>query len=68
MPMVRVSWYAGRTLEQKRQVAEAITRALMEHGGASRSGTQVVFEDVPKENWITGGVPELEKAGAAAGE
>jgi len=68
MPMVRVSWYAGRTLEQKRQVAEAITRALMEHAGASRSGTQVVFEDVPKENWVTGGVPELEKVGAGAGE
>ena len=68
MPMVRVSWYEGRTTEQKRQVAEAITRALMEHGGASRGGTHVVFEDVPKQNWITGGVPDLSMSRAEAGE
>ena len=64
MPMVRVSWYEGRTNEQKQQVAEAITRALMEYGNASRAGVHVVFEDVPKTNWVIGGVPEMAKAPA----
>ena len=54
MPFVEVKWYAGRTLEQKQQVAEAIADA-MEEIGIPAGVTHVVFQDVPKEDWMVPG-------------
>jgi 4-oxalocrotonate tautomerase len=58
MPFVRVTLYEGRSTEKKRQIAEAITTALVTIGGTTREACQVVFEDVAKEDWVTGGAPE----------
>jgi 4-oxalocrotonate tautomerase len=64
MPFVRVTLYQGRSTEKKRQIAEAITEALVTIGGTTREACQVVFEDVAKEDWVTGGAPEF--SGSAA--
>jgi 4-oxalocrotonate tautomerase len=62
MPFVRVTLFEGRSTEKKRKIAEAITEALITIGGTTREACQVVFEDVAKEDWVTGGAPEFSAA------
>jgi 4-oxalocrotonate tautomerase len=47
--------WPGRSHEQKRQLAKAITDAVVEIGKAPAEATFVIFEDVPKENWAQAG-------------
>jgi phenylpyruvate tautomerase PptA (4-oxalocrotonate tautomerase family) len=54
MPFVEVKWHKGRTAEDKHQVAEAIAKA-MEDIGVPRGVTHVVFEDIPREDWMIPG-------------
>tara|TARA_B100001971_G_C17832085_1_gene354275 strand:+ start:298 stop:525 length:228 start_codon:yes stop_codon:yes gene_type:complete len=56
MPMVKVTWLEGRTAEQKKQIALAITDAMTEIGNAFRDRVDVVFEDISMNQWSTGGV------------
>jgi 4-oxalocrotonate tautomerase len=58
MPVVRVSFYEGRSVEKKRRIAEAITEALVTIGGSTRSGVNIIFENVAKEDFVIGGAPE----------
>jgi 4-oxalocrotonate tautomerase len=46
----------GRTREQKRDAAKAITNALVEHCGAKRESVVVVFQDIPRDSWAREGV------------
>ena len=59
MPVVRVSFYEGRSKEKKREIAERITEALVSIGGSKRQGVHVIFENVPKEDWVIGGAEEF---------
>jgi 4-oxalocrotonate tautomerase len=61
MPVVRVSFYEGRSPEQKRQIAERITDALVTIGGSKREAVQVIFDDIAKQDWVIGGAPEYAK-------
>jgi 4-oxalocrotonate tautomerase len=63
MPVVRVSFYEGRSKEKKRQIAEVITEALVTIAGSKREGVHVMFENVPREDWVIGGAPEYTKSG-----
>ena len=58
MPVVRIAFYQGRSVEKKRAIAEAVTDALVRIGGSTRSGVHVIFENVAKEDWVIGGAPE----------
>lgn len=58
MPVVRISFYQGRSVEKKRAIAEAVTDALVRIGGSSRAAVNVIFENVAKEDWVIGGAPE----------
>jgi len=58
MPVVRISFYQGRSVEKKRAIAEAVTDALVHIGGSTRSAVNVIFENVAKEDWVIGGAPE----------
>ncbi|MHB2268206.1 tautomerase family protein [Aliihoeflea sp. PC F10.4] len=55
MPHIRISMTAGRTDDQKSELAEIITDAMVRVVGATPRGTIVIFEDVPKQNWSTAG-------------
>jgi 4-oxalocrotonate tautomerase len=55
MPHVTIELLAGRTEEQKAAVARAVTEALQAHAGAAPASTSIVFRDVAKENWASGG-------------
>ncbi|MBI3953819.1 MAG: 2-hydroxymuconate tautomerase family protein [Chloroflexi bacterium] len=62
MPVVRIQMYAGRTKEQKAELAKAITEAVVRIAKAPPEQTWVVFEDVPRENWAIAGVLASERS------
>ena len=62
MPVVRVSFYEGRTREQKREIAEVITDALVRIAGSNRAAVNVLFDNHAKEDWVIGGAPEYAKS------
>lgn len=55
MPYVRIEITAGRTEDQKAELAAAVTEAMERIIGSKPASTFVVFEDVPAENWAIGG-------------
>jgi 4-oxalocrotonate tautomerase len=56
MPIVRVEMWSGRTKSQKAELARVITEAMVTIAHTTPEATIVIFEDVAKENWATGGV------------
>jgi|KNS7250_AmetaT_FD_contig_21_987847_length_367_multi_4_in_0_out_0_1 4-oxalocrotonate tautomerase len=56
MPTVHIEWFAGRTQEQKEDLAAAITDAVSRIAKVPADATNIVFTDVDKSNWAKGGV------------
>lgn len=56
MPTIKVELLEGRTEEQKRSFAKAITEAAVKELNSEPQHIDVVFLEVPKKNWCTGGV------------
>ena len=61
MPVVRVSFYEGRSPGQKREIAEVITDALVRIAGSKRAAVNVLFDNHTKDDWVIGGAPEFSK-------
>lgn len=55
MPIVTVQFFEGRTIEQKRKIAAALTDVLAETAGCSKDSIEVLFQDVAKSDWAKGG-------------
>ncbi|ETD83394.1 tautomerase [Rhodobacter capsulatus B6] len=55
MPVVRVSWFEGKTPEQKAKVAQEITDSIVTTTGTDASYIYVVFEDVKPSDWAGSG-------------
>ena len=55
MPIIRVEMWEGRTLEQKRELVEVLTRETARIVGTEPDSIYIVIEDVKKENWAAGG-------------
>jgi 4-oxalocrotonate tautomerase len=66
MPTIRVELFAGRTLEQKRALAQALTEATVRTLGGSPEGVDVIFADVERHHWATGGQLWSDKAAASS--
>ncbi len=45
----------GRTVDQKRKIAQRITDAMVEEAGARRDAIVVTFLEVSKESYASGG-------------
>lgn len=56
MPMIKVEMYPGRTVEQKRAFAKAITESFVTICGGTPQSVHVVFQDVAKSDWAIAGV------------
>jgi 4-oxalocrotonate tautomerase len=63
MPLIRVELFEGRTVEQKRALAAALTEATMKTLGSPADAVDVMFFDVPRHNWASAGVLSSDKAG-----
>jgi 4-oxalocrotonate tautomerase len=56
MPIVRIEMWTSRTHAQKAELARIITEAMVTIAHTTPEATIVIFDDIPKENWATGGV------------
>ena len=54
MPVVLVEMLEGRTVEQKKQLAEGIAAAFMKIGTPAEV-CHIIMKDNPKHNWADGG-------------
>ena len=56
MPTIRIELFEGRTAEQKRALAQEITAACVKVLGGSADGVDILFFDIKRQDWSTGGV------------
>ncbi|MGE0502356.1 MAG: 2-hydroxymuconate tautomerase [Rhizobiaceae bacterium] len=56
MPFVIVEMWEGRTVEQKRNLVRAITRAMVEEAACKPDHLHVVIHETAKHNWGRSGV------------
>jgi 4-oxalocrotonate tautomerase len=54
MPVVIVEMWQGRTVEQKKQLAQGITTEFTKIG-VPQEAVHIIIKDNPKHNWATGG-------------
>ena len=51
MPNITIQWFAGRTPQQKRELTQAITEAMVKIGKTTPDQVHIVFQDIEKSNW-----------------
>lgn len=55
MPTINVQLFEGRTLEQKRAFAKAVTEAACTTLGCEPSAVDIILHEIKRENWSTAG-------------
>ena len=55
MPTLRVELFEGRTAEQKRALAKELTEACVRVLGGKADGVDILFYDIARQDWATGG-------------
>ena len=61
MPVVVVQVWEGRTIDQKRRLAKAMTDAMVEHADATPDGLHVAIEEFPRDSWARAGVLGIDR-------
>ena len=61
MPTIRVELFDGRTPAQKSELAKELTQACVKVLGGSADGVDVLFFDVARHDWATGGISWADK-------
>ncbi len=56
MPTLLVKIFEGRSAEIKREYAKALTDVSTQVLGCDADAVEVIFEEVKKSDWATGGV------------
>lgn len=56
MPNIRVELLQGRTIDQRRDFAAAVTEAAVEALGARRQDVRILFEEISADSVANGGV------------
>ena len=62
MPLVQITMLQGRTVEQKRKLAQRITDVMVEEAGARKEAIVVTFVEVSKESYASGRELMIDKA------
>jgi 4-oxalocrotonate tautomerase len=55
MPFIHVRLFEGRSIEQKRAFAEALTQDAVTHLKCKPEAVDIVFDDVKKSDWASAG-------------
>jgi 4-oxalocrotonate tautomerase len=61
MPVVTIEWYEGRSADQKREIAEQVTKVISQVGNTPAEQVWIRFVDSPKSEWAIGG--EMQDSG-----
>jgi 4-oxalocrotonate tautomerase len=56
MPIIQVEMLKGRTLEQKRALAEKVTQAVVETANCPKEAVKIIIREMELENYSQGGV------------
>jgi len=56
MPVVTIEMWEGRSLEQKRRLVQAMTKAMVDIAGVNPENLHIIIHDVPKTNWGRNGI------------
>lgn len=62
MPIIRLEMLAGRTQEQKAELADVLTRETARIAKCPAQDIQIVFDEVARSNWAVGGKLVAERA------
>jgi 4-oxalocrotonate tautomerase len=55
MPIIHVTLFEGRTVEQKREFAVAVTADAVRTLKCTPESVEVIFQDIKKSDWATAG-------------
>jgi 4-oxalocrotonate tautomerase len=55
MPYVQITWLEGRSVDQKRKIADGIASVLIEHAKAKPEHIQITFLDLPTTSYALSG-------------
>jgi 4-oxalocrotonate tautomerase len=55
MPTLRVELMEGRTVEQKKALVTALTKAVVETLGTKPEAVDILLFDIKRHDWATGG-------------
>lgn len=55
MPIIRVEMLEGRSVAQKKELVEVLSRETARIAGCSLESITVVIDDVKRDNWGMGG-------------
>ncbi|MEO9227608.1 MAG: 4-oxalocrotonate tautomerase [Devosia sp.] len=61
MPMIKVELLKGRSVEQKREFAQVLTREASRILKCSPDVVDIVFCDVERHDWAVGGTLDTDK-------
>ena len=61
MPFISVKMLSGRTDDQKKRLARAITDAMVDICSAPPEGTMVVIEEFDRDHWAIAGTMVSER-------
>ena len=56
MPHIQITMLKGRTIEQKRKIAERVTNAVAEEAKTAKEGVIITILEVAREDYAHGGV------------
>ncbi len=62
MPLVQISLLSGRTPEKKEELIKKVTDAIAEALQIPKDRVHIVLQELPKENFGSGGVSLAKKA------
>ncbi|HEY0524915.1 MAG TPA: 4-oxalocrotonate tautomerase [Stellaceae bacterium] len=55
VPLIRIEMFEGRSIEQKRELVEALTRETARIARCAPEAVSIIIDDIKKENWATAG-------------
>ena len=61
MPIVQIEMKAGRTVEQKRELAAKVTQAIVDSIAVPAESVTIVIRDMAKENYAVAGKLDYDK-------
>lgn len=68
MPIITVKMAKGRTLAQKQQFVENVTKEAVQAFNVKEEWVTVIFDEYERENWATGGELNAVKFGEGCGK
>ena len=61
MPFIQIHMVEGRTVEQKREIAQAVTKEVARIAKVEPSRVKIYFFDIKKEDVSSGGILRIDE-------